>query len=321
MFEKPKVLVIGDLMLDTYITGTSDRLSPEAPVPVVDQKDSFELPGGAANVAINFKGLDAEVSLCGYVGSDESGHKLIDLLETGKVQNNGVLISKYRRTTEKVRIISNERQILRIDREDRFYLNDDEERKLLAKINEHVADKNPEIIVLQDYNKGVLTTRIIKEVMNIGKQIGAYVAVDPKKHHFFDYKGADLFKPNLTEYLIANSLDKYFPIERIAKRISDDLREIGCKNLMVTMSEHGILAANRNEILISEANNDKVKDVSGAGDTVLAVATLALFSGFNLSDTAWICNRAAAIVCKKSGVCPIALEELNEVCKRHFHDQ
>ena len=300
-------------MMDIYIIGTSDRLSPEAPVPVVDQKETYKLPGGAANVALNFKGLEAEVCLCGYVGNDQSGHELLELLDSVEVKSKGVLLSPHRRTTEKVRIISNERQILRIDREDRHYLNPEEEEDLLSTIKDQIVYEKPEIIVFQDYNKGVLTPRIIHEVLKIAKERGIFISVDPKKHHFFEYQGANLFKPNLTEYIEANGLDRSLDLDQIHLRLSDDLKKIGCENIMITLSEKGILAANEHDILISEANKDKVKDVSGAGDTVLAVATLAVFSGFSLSEAAWICNRAAGIVCKKSGVIPISLEELVQV--------
>ena len=301
-FKPARILVVGDAMLDRYIFGASERHSPEAPVPVVDYEKDFEMPGGAANVALNFKNLGGEVALCGVIGSDEAGEKLVRHLQKDDIDSTYILKSEDRITTEKIRIFGNDRQLLRVDKEDKFPLTSSEEPRLMRLLDDAFHSFNPNVLVFQDYNKGVLTRSVIAYLVKKCRELGVFTAADPKFDNFFEYRGVDLFKPNQLELSTA-----------VGRPVRPDLRDLmtcaiainkklqaGC--ILVTLAHKGIFIANETYQIISPALDIEIKDVSGAGDTVLAVATMAHFSGLPLKQTAELCNAVAAEVCRQSGV-------------------
>ena len=198
-FNGKKIMIVGDMMLDTYMNGKVERISPEAPVPIVSVTKTFSRLGGAANVAQNLKALGAEPILCSITGSDEKAHDLITLMLKHNMNISGIVKSNERITTTKVRIIGNNAQMLRVDTEDTFDLTENEHNLLITKINEITSKENIDGIILQDYNKGVLTEKLIKEVISIANKKNIPIGVDPKKKNFLAYQNATFFKPNLKE--------------------------------------------------------------------------------------------------------------------------
>ena len=198
-FSSLKVGVIGDVMLDTYMWGHVDRISPEAPVPVITLHHKEYRIGGAGNVALNCKSLGAQVSVLSVTGADDNGSLLKELLDKSSIDTSHLIISKERITTNKTRIISRNQQMMRLDEEMTDDLNKKDETALLEKVQAYISSAGPDIIIFEDYNKGVLTEKIIQEVIALCRQAGIITAVDPKRKNFFSYKQADIFKPNLKE--------------------------------------------------------------------------------------------------------------------------
>ena len=295
-------------MIDRYIYGTVTRISPEAPVPIVLKQRTEEHPGGAANVALNLRALGAEVHLVSVVGTDDAGD-LVRLLSSNGIGHQSLVLDKDRPTTIKTRIMAGKQQLLRIDSETNSPISEDIEAALLAKIAK-LAQKGCDAIILQDYNKGVLTENIIGGTMDLARQLGCLTAVDPKFDNFFSYTGATLFKPNLKETRDALKIN-IMPNEHDLAKVSSQLRDkIRCQNVMITLSELGIFYDDdiQNGILPTQARH--IADVSGAGDTVISVATLALAAGLQMRDVAHIANMAASLVCKSPGVVAVDRAEL-----------
>ena len=242
------IMVIGDVMLDRYLSGSVHRISPEAPVPVVLQENQEDRLGGAANVALNLKALGAEPLLCSVVGADANGAAFKAVLPQCALRDIGIVSVTTRRTTVKTRVLSNHQQMLRIDQEDVHPLTEPEEQALLQRIAELLETEPIKAIILQDYNKGVLSASVIQQVLNLAKKHHILTAVDPKKDNFFAYKGVDLFKPNLKEiresapFAIDSSLAS---LERSARFLHDTLKN---RLTMITLSEKGLYLNNGEQI-------------------------------------------------------------------------
>lgn len=310
-FEKIKVLVIGDVMLDSYIFGKVDRISPEAPVPVVAVKKYENHLGGAANVAINIQALGAVPVLCSVLGEDETAEKFRSILNNLKISSEGLLSLSSRKTTLKTRVIGNNHQLLRIDEEMTSSLNTGEEQKLIEKVNLVLNKNKIDMIIFEDYDKGVLSRNVIQQIIISAKEKNIPVAADPKKRNFDDYDGVTLFKPNFGELQLGLKTDiPDLKAETISKFVSVYQEKKNISFMMVTLSEHGVYYSSNKESGIVPAHVRNIADVSGAGDTVISVAALCLAAGLGLKQTAELSNLAGGLVCEKVGVVSIDKEQL-----------
>lgn len=309
-FKNLKVMILGDVMIDSYLWGKVDRISPEAPVPVVLVERRSNMLGGAANVALNIKSLGAEPILCSVIGNDSKGSDFIELLENDEITTKGIIHSNQRITTTKFRIIGNKAQLLRVDEEIDTDLNEVEELELINKINEIVLTENINVIILQDYNKGVLTEKVINYIISLGTEKNIPIVVDPKKKNFSSYKNIDLFKPNLKE--LREGLKQEIELKELDKirlACAEWQKKQHISNLMVTLSENGVFIREELDGLVNEyhlpAHIRNIADVSGAGDTVISVASLCRALKIDIWLTAALSNIAGGMVCEYVGVVPI----------------
>ena len=310
-FNGLRILVIGDVMLDAYVMGKVNRISPEAPVPIVSLENEDARIGGAGNVALNLLALGAKPIICGVIGEDTSGDKLLNLFEKNGISTDGLVKSMVRKTTVKTRVISNKQQLLRIDSESTFPLLESEEIKLNNTI-QNIINQGIDGIIFEDYNKGVLTDSVIQNTIKIAKEKDIPTAVDPKKENFLSYKGVSLFKPNLKELKEGLNLNFDFNSNKDLFEKGIEVLEEKLQNEIsfVTLSENGVFIKNQTEKYYVPAHMRSISDVSGAGDTVIAVATLCLISGASTKQIAEISNLAGGLVCEKSGVVSISKNEL-----------
>ncbi|MEI6508845.1 MAG: bifunctional ADP-heptose synthase [Bacteroidota bacterium] len=302
-FKNLKVLVVGDVMIDAYLFGKVERISPEAPVPVVAVSKKENRLGGAANVALNLVSLGAKPILCSVIGDDKEGTELIQLLKNNKIGTEGIVVSKKRITTVKTRVIAQSHHMMRIDNEHTENLNSSESANLLKKI--FSLSKNADVLVFEDYDKGVLDANNISQIIKKAIELNVPVAVDPKKNNFTSYKGATLFKPNLKELREGFrdfSIDNKAQFEAVVK---DLMKQMKLKNLFVTMSERGVMITDGKKFEYVPAHLRKISDVSGAGDTVIAVASLCLALKQSNATIAQLSNLAGGLVCEEVGVVPI----------------
>ena len=310
-FNGLRILVIGDVMLDAYVMGKVNRISPEAPVPIVSLENEDARIGGAGNVALNLLALGAKPIICGVIGEDFSGDKLLNLFEKNGISTDGLVKSMARKTTVKTRVISNKQQLLRIDSESTFPLLESEEIKLNNTI-QNIINQGVDGIIFEDYNKGVLTDSVIQNTIKIAKEKDIPTAVDPKKENFLSYKGVSLFKPNLKELKEGLNLNFDFNSNKDLFEKGIEVLEEKLQNEIsfVTLSENGVFIKNQTEKYYVPAHMRSISDVSGAGDTVIAVATLCLISGASTKQIAEISNLAGGLVCEKSGVVSISKNDL-----------
>ena len=310
-FNGLRILVIGDVMLDAYVMGKVNRISPEAPVPIVSLEDEDARIGGAGNVALNLLALGAKPIICGVIGEDSSGDKLLNLFKKNGISTDGLVKSIARKTTVKTRVISNRQQLLRIDSESTFPLLESEEIKLNDTI-QNIINQGIDGIIFEDYNKGVLTDSVIQNTIKIAKEKDIPTAVDPKKENFLSYKGVSLFKPNLKELKEGLNLNFDFNSNKDLFEKGIEVLEEKLQNEIsfVTLSENGVFIKNQTEKYYVPAHMRSISDVSGAGDTVIAVATLCLISGASTKQIAEISNLAGGLVCEKSGVVSISKNDL-----------
>ena len=310
-FNGLRILVIGDVMLDAYVMGKVNRISPEAPVPIVSLENEEARIGGAGNVALNLLALGAKPIICGVIGEDSSGDKLLNLFEKNGISTDGLVKSMARKTTVKTRVISNKQQLLRIDSESTFPLLESEEIKLNNTI-QNIINQGIDGIIFEDYNKGVLTDSVIQNTIKIAKEKDIPTAVDPKKENFLSYKGVSLFKPNLKELKEGLNLNFDFNSNKELFEKGIEVLEEKLQNEIsfITLSEYGVFIKNQTEKYYVPAHMRSISDVSGAGDTVIAVATLCLISGASTKQIAEISNLAGGLVCEKSGVVSISKNEL-----------
>jgi len=314
-FNQMNVLIIGDVMIDAYFNGKVDRISPEAPVPVVHVRKSEKRLGGAANVAQNIKSLGARPILCSVIGEDSSGSDLINILAQEELTNEGILRSKERITTVKTRVMSGAQQMLRVDQEEIKSLTYDEQVHFENKIKKIIESENIDVILFEDYDKGLINSDLIKAVVNLAHVNDIPVAVDPKKNNFLDYQNVDLFKPNLKE--LSEGLNFELTNKSLAEIIEANLQLTSFlkhKISLITLSELGVFIGDENGAEILPAHIRKIADVSGAGDTVISVASLCLANKVSNFWLASISNLAGGLVCEKIGVVPIDKKTLLEEC-------
>lgn len=310
-FKGKRILVLGDVMLDAYLRGKVNRISPEAPVPIVSLEKEEDRLGGAANVAINLVALGAAPILCSIVGDDKEGQRFLNLVKDATIDTKGIVVSSNRITTVKTRVIGNNQQLLRIDSEQTHPLLQDEENAIIQRVNE-LLETGIDAIIFEDYNKGVLTEKVISEVIKLAKHFNVVTTVDPKKDNFLAYKNVTLFKPNLKELKEGLSLEfdyeKDYPA--FLNAISTLKSHLNNQISFVTLSEHGVFIKQEAEQFHETAHLRTIADVSGAGDTVISVATLCLVAGLPIQRIAQIANIAGGLVCETSGVVSIDSEQL-----------
>ncbi len=303
-FSGLKALVVGDVMIDAYYFGKVERISPEAPVPVVAVEKKENRLGGAANVAMNLVALGAKPIVCSVIGNDKDGDDLIELFHQNGVGTDGMIKSADRVTTVKVRVISQATQMLRIDMEVTQPINATESKALVDSITQLLP--KADVVIFEDYDKGVLTKENIAQIIQAAQQQNIPVVVDPKKRNFAYYNGADLFKPNLKELKEGLKLD--FDVDdkmAFETAIGKMMADMQLKNAMITMSEKGVMITNGKTFHYIPAHIRKIADVSGAGDTVISVAALCLALKMDIQQVAALANLAGGLVCEEVGVVPI----------------
>lgn len=305
-----RILVIGDAMLDKYMWGNVERISPEAPVPVLTLVRQEHRSGGAANVAVNLASLDIETSLATVVGDDKEGSMLIEILSSQKIITEGIARNSERKTTAKTRVIAKNQHVLRIDEEDDMPLTEEQEAGYMQLLDAHIDRFKPHAIIFEDYDKGTLTPSVIDFVVSKAMKSNIITTVDPKRDNFFAYKNVTLFKPNLREIKDAFNIQIKPDQSQLDKLISKLHRELNHRYTLVTLAENGIYYSNHSSSGCAEAHPRDIADVSGAGDTVIAVATAALAAGFDIAAAAELSNLAGGLVCEHAGVVPITPEML-----------
>jgi rfaE bifunctional protein kinase chain/domain len=309
-FKNKRILVLGDVMIDAYLRGNVNRVSPEAPVPIVSLQKEEERLGGAANVAINLVSMGASAVICSVIGNDRSGKKMIELLESNSISADGVVLSDNRETTVKTRVIGNNQHLIRIDSEQTNDIDSSEELQLIEKVKQ-LLEKGIDAIIFEDYNKGVLTVKVIEAVIELSKQFNVPTTVDPKNKNFFAYKNVTLFKPNLKELKEGVGMTfKFEQNELFEEAVSKLEQNLNNKISFVTLSEHGVFIKDADNKHYIPAHIRNIADVSGAGDTVISVATLCLTVGLPIHLIAEIANLAGGLVCEKSGVVSIDKDQL-----------
>lgn len=316
-FKTKKIIVLGDVMIDAYLSGRVDRVSPEAPVPIVNFSKREERLGGAANVALNLISLGAQVTMSTVIGQDNEAETMLQLLEDHSISTSGIIRSKERQTTIKTRVIGNHQQLLRVDQEQTNDISKVEEEALLKDLEE-LLKSGYDALIFQDYNKGVLTETLIEKVITLTRKYNVLTTVDPKLKNFLAYKGVTLFKPNLKELSegvqvkidFANDLPQFENAVEKLKSIANP--EI----IFVTLSEHGVFIENEEDKHYIAAHKRTISDVSGAGDTVISVATLCLTAGASIELLASMANLAGGIVCEYRGVVAIKAKELFDEAKK-----
>jgi len=310
-FNNLTALVIGDVMVDSYLWGNVSRISPEAPVPIVTVKHKEKRLGGAANVALNLQALGATPILCSVIGVDNDGQAFLDLLRQQRLSQKGILKSRERNTTVKTRVIGNNHQMIRVDEETEEDIAGYETDQLLHLITFILEHDKIDVIIFEDYNKGLITLRLIQKVVESARKRGIPVAVDPKKKNFLNYKGVTLFKPNLKELREGLKLDIDLVNENELQKILSSFRnKQKIDTLLLTLSEKGICTNSRSVKEILPAHVRTIADVSGAGDTVISVAALCTALECNPILTASLANLAGGLVCEQVGVIPIDKEHL-----------
>ncbi len=319
-FSQSTVLVIGDVMVDAYLNGSVGRISPEAPVPIVDIQERTYRAGGAANVAINLQSLGAQPILCSVIGNDAKGELLQEILQKNHLKTDYLIPSTFRKTTIKYRVIGNQRQMLRIDEEDLFPLKKEEAADFLQTVKQIIDNQKVDAIVFEDYDKGVLSKSVIQTIVGWAKAQNIIVTVDPKRKNFSHYQGVTLFKPNLKELKEGlQDEDKTFSIETVQQLMRDFATEHQIDYLFTTLSEKGVAMYDRQEdsFFTEPAYLRKISDVSGAGDSVIATATLCLLAGLPIHKVAQVANLAGGIVCEYSGVTPVHQQQLMDEIRKY----
>jgi len=310
-FTHQKILIIGDVMIDSYLWGKVKRISPEAPVPVVSDIVGEKRLGGAANVALNIKAMGAIPILCSVIGSDIRGQEFLDLLSAQNLTDVGIMIDDSRVTTKKTRVISGTQHLLRVDEESDTNVSAQSESRMLGFISSFIEDKNIHAIIFQDYDKGVVTPRLIEGVVKMANELDIPVLVDPKKRNFLSFTDTTLFKPNFKE--LKEGLKTDFckdDMKQLAASIQNLCVTGNHAMVMVTLSEQGVMIGDAESCLHISAEVRDIADVSGAGDTVISIAALCVGSGLSAVHIATLSNLAGGQVCERSGVVPVNRKQL-----------
>ncbi len=307
-FRGKKVAVIGDLMLDRYVWGVVSRISPEAPVPVLEVESESSRLGGAANVANNIKALGADPILFGIVGADQAATRLREILDEMQLSRDGIITDGDRPTTVKTRVIAHSQHVVRMDREVRKDIGANVVAEILRVLRS--IKGSLDAILLEDYNKGMLTKDLLSRVIDFGLKEGLVISVDPKQNNFFDYRGVTVFKPNRKEAEGALGVPAGTD-EQAAAAARELLNRLDCRNVLLTRGEKGMTLVEKGGASMhfpTKARN--VADVSGAGDTVISALTVALLSGATIGEAAAIANHAGGLVCGEVGIVPVDKERL-----------
>ncbi len=314
-FDQLKVLIIGDVMTDSYLWGKVDRLSPEAPVPILNVQKRERRLGGAANVALNVQALGAQPILCSVIGQDADGVDFLNLLKNQNLPTEGIVESADRITTIKHRVMSGSHHLLRVDQEVDHLISDRERNLLTEKILYLLP--TVQVVIFEDYDKGVLSKELIKIVIAKSKELKIPTVVDPKKRNFLHYVGATLFKPNkkeLKEGIKAESgLNTLLEIDEAIAVLQTQLQ---AESVLITLSEQGVYFKSSNEAIHVAAHHRKISDVSGAGDTVVSVAALCVALGLPAKTTTELANLSGGLVCEQIGVVPVNKRDLQMEAER-----
>jgi rfaE bifunctional protein kinase chain/domain len=315
-FSGIKVAVIGDVMLDTYWWGKVDRISPEAPVPVVAVSKREERIGGAGNVALNIQALGSSVSVISVVGNDAEATLLKKLLEKNQINTEYIIHSTERITTNKIRIISRNQHMMRLDAEITDPLSQKDENALMASFERYIQQEKPQVLIMEDYNKGVLSVAVIEKITSLCKANNILIAVDPKRKNFFAYKQVDIFKPNLHEAKEGLNIISDEASNELLGNIHKALHEkLGHRISLITLSEKGVFYQTGKEQAVIPTHIRSIADVSGAGDTVIAVAAVVYAATGNVHLMAEMANVAGGLVCEEVGTVAIDKNKLLNECK------
>lgn len=315
-FSNSKVAIVGDVMLDTYWWGNVDRISPEAPVPVVALKRKELRVGGAANVALNAVSMGAQTTVFSIVGNDDDGKELLTLLEKDKINTSYIISSGKRITTNKTRVMSRNQQMMRLDAEITSDIDTELENELLQNIKTYFIAHKPDVLIFEDYNKGILTARVISELIALCKEHNVVTSVDPKKKNFLAFKDVTIFKPNLKEVkeglnLLVDTID----ISSLGEMHKALQKQLNHQISFITLSEKGVFYQQGNDMKIIPTHIRSIADVSGAGDTVIAVASLIYAATKNMHLAAEMANIAGGLVCEEVGTAPINKQKLLDECE------
>lgn len=310
-FSKARILVVGDVMLDHYIWGNVSRISPEAPVPVVNVTKENVLLGAAANVVNNIHSLGGAVSVCGVIGHDDAGRQLVHMLRTQGVDTDGLITENRRPTTIKTRIIAHSQQVVRFDRETKQGIEKDTHKRMFDFVKQRMDD-GLDAIILSDYCKGVVTKDLVRDIVKLARKKDIIVSVDPKVNHFGIYSGVTILTPNTKEASVGSRID--IEDEKSLLKAGDLLlSRLKCSAILITRGEHGMSLFERDGRITHIATVAReVFDVTGAGDTVISVLTLAMAAGAGMVDAAKISNFAAGVVVGVVGTATVKPEELKQ---------
>ncbi len=307
-FKNLKIAVVGDMMLDCYFRGDVKRVSPEAPVPIVEVEKEFYRFGGAANVALNILKLGGTPYPIGVIGYDNYGATFSSLLNEIGISDDGIFTDESRPTTTKTRVIADHQHVVRIDKESKQYLNKEVQNKIFEFLKAHINDFDG--IILQDYNKGVLTPWLIEKTIQLFNKNKTLITVDPKFNNFFSYKNVTVFKPNRKEAedVLGIRIKNDENISEVGQKL---LEKLNAKYVLLTLGEEGIAVFEKGkEEKRMPTKARKVADVSGAGDTVISTLTMAIAAGANILEASYLANYAGGLVCEEIGIVPIELEKL-----------
>ena len=303
-FNDLRVLIVGDVMLDSYIWGTVERVSPEAPVPVVSVRKRDVRLGGAANVALNIQALGAKPILCALIGDDDAGKKLLQTLNERGITDEGIVISTERPTTIKTRVIASHQHVVRVDEESDMVASATEEKELLKKIEKLLS--KCQVVIFEDYDKGVLNSSIIEKTIAMANELGIPTVVDPKKRNFLAYKNVTLFKPNIKELREGLKTEVESSNQhQVATAVNLLKEKLNAKGILVTLSEHGAYIDFENHKIKIAAHVREIADVSGAGDTVVSIAALCVALKLDPQLIVSLSNLGGGLVCQHVGVVPI----------------
>ncbi len=313
-FTKLNVLIIGDVMLDSYIWGSVERISPEAPVPIINVKKRDHRLGGAANVALNVHALGAKPVLCALVGDDDDGKKLVQRLHEKNLSVDGIIVSTERPTTVKTRIIASHQHVVRVDDESDKVTSAAEQEQLWKRIEKLLPQSD--VVIFEDYDKGVLSAALIEKAVDLALKHNIPTVVDPKKRNFLAYQRVTLFKPNLKELREGLKVEVEAGNQsQVESAVTLLKNKLNAEGVMLTLSEHGVFIDFQQQKIKISAHAREIADVSGAGDTVVSIAALCVALKLSPELIAELSNLGGGLVCQHVGVVPIDREELIQESK------
>jgi D-glycero-beta-D-manno-heptose-7-phosphate kinase len=317
--KKAKILVFGDLMVDEYLWGNVTRISPEAPVPIINISSAQSRFGGAANVAFNLQGLGQTPLLVGVVGEDRMGQLFRNMMEENNLPGEGIITVPQRPTTVKTRIIGNNQQIARVDQETTEPVSLEVQERLFKIFVSQIESVSA--IIIQDYNKGIVVPQLVNHIIDLANRNGKIIAVDPKFENFFSFKNVTLFKPNIkeAEEALAMRINNEQEVVTAGKKL---MSALNCEAILITRGAHGMALLEKNgDCTFVETKARKVADVSGAGDTVIATLSYALSGGASMKEAVTMANFAAGLVCEEVGVVPVNLNGLQNSILQYRDDR